>query len=96
VVSRVSDLARVKILYRLLPDDAEVGVEVMEKGIEELAVEQGFEVLDTRVEEVAFGIKALKILLSMEEREGILDEVERGIANVENVGSMEAVRVTRF
>ncbi len=96
VVLRVFDLARVRILYRLLPHDADVGVDVMEKGIRELAVERGFKVLDTMIEEVAFGIKALKVLLSLEEMGGILEQMEKEIAGVENVGSMETVSITRF
>ena len=89
-------MAKVRILYKVMPEDAEKGVEEIEKLAREASSDGMYQVLDSKVEDVGFGIKALYVLISMMEREGLLEEVEERIKNLENVGSLQVENISRI
>ena len=51
--------------------------------------------LRKEIEEIRFGLKALKILFVMDESIGSTDAVEEKITNIENVKSVEVTDVRR-
>lgn len=87
-------MAKVAVLIRVLPAEAEVDLEELKREIEgalpDRVVLQG-----TDVEEVAFGIKALKLLVLMPEEEGVMFEVEEAISRVPGVSQVDVEFVTR-
>ncbi len=90
-------MAKVNIIYRILPK--EVGDDFLNSIINELKEkleEQGFELLDYKHEPIAFGLKALLILVSVAEEEGVLQKVENIINSIDKISNWEVVRLTRY
>ena len=87
-------MAKVRILFKIMPDEVDKGTDIIIEQIKELSLEKNFSVLDTKMEDVAFGIKAIKILISAEESVGT-EDIETRITNLENVGSVEILGMTR-
>lgn len=90
-------MAKVNIIYRIMP--TEVGDEILAEIIRELknkAKSKGFDLLDYKEEPIAFGLKALLVLFSVEEREGVTEELESIINSVNKVSNWEVVRLTRY
>jgi|Deesub1362B_J571_1020462.scaffolds.fasta_scaffold00004_135 elongation factor 1-beta len=89
-------MAQVRIIYKIFPSEA--GDEVLSSILEELrdkGREVGFEVVDHKEEPIAFGLKALLVLVVVDEREGVLDKVEEAINSIEDISSVEVMRMTR-
>lgn len=89
-------MAQVRIVYKIFPSEA--GDKLLENIIHRLREkggEVGFEVVDHRKEPIAFGLKALLVLIVLDEREGILEKVEEAINGMEGISSVEVVRMTR-
>ena len=87
-------MAKVRILFKIMPDEVDKGTDIIIEQIKELSLEKNFSVLDTKMEDIAFGIKAIKILISTEESVGT-EDIETRITNLENVGSVEILGMTR-
>ena len=89
-------MAKVRILYKIMPEDAGKDVEEIERLVREASKDGKYEVLGARVEDIGFGIKALHILISLDEEEGLLEEVEERIKALDNVGSLEVEGISRM
>lgn len=87
-------MAKVRILFKIMPDEVDKGTDIIIEQIKELSLEKNFSVLDTKMEDIAFGIKAIKILISAEESAGT-EDIETRITNLENVGSVDILGMTR-
>ena len=86
----------INIIYRILPE--ETGEEIIEEIIEELARkadELNFKILDYKKEAVAFGLFSLLLLIEVEEREGILEDIEAAIASTKGVSTLDVIKLTR-
>lgn len=86
-------------LLRVLPADVDVDIEKLRKRIEEAIAKlgQGYMLQSYRVEPIAFGLNALKILILMrEETEGGTYSLEEAIKSIEGVGEVEVEFVSRL
>lgn len=82
-------MSQVTTLLKVMPNDDTVDTDELLEDIEsEVNVE------DSDTEAVAFGIEALKILVSLSDEEGT-EEVEDTIGNLEGVNTVEVESVNR-
>lgn len=89
-------MAKIRIIYKVMPSD--VGddiIGIILSKIREKSSELNYVVNDHRVEPVAFGLNALKILLTFDEESGRLDEFEKYMDAIPEVSSWEVVGMTR-
>ncbi len=90
-------MAKIRIIYKIMPSDVEK--ETLEKileNIEKMGKEMGFKLNDHRIEPVAFGLNALKVLLTIEEKsDDLLDRIEKRLNEMEEISSIEVMGMTR-
>ena len=83
------------IAYKILPSESTVDLEVLKEKIKkqlaDIASIQRF-----AEEPIAFGLSALKVNMVLPERDGILDETEKRITDIEEVGQIHTLGVTRL
>jgi len=74
-----------------MPEDTETDVETIKKTIEEKV-----KVEDIRVEEVAFGLKAVKALTLVEDKGNAAEEVQEKLSGIEGVRAVEIEEVNKL
>lgn len=79
----------VAISIRIMPDSPKTDLMKIKSEISSLA-----RIQDYKIEPLAFGLKALKILLIKPDKGGGTDELEGQIREIEGVGSVEVESVT--
>lgn len=82
-------MSQVTTLLKVMPNDDTVDTDEL---LEE--IESEVDVKDSDTEAVAFGIEALKILVSVSDEDGT-EEVEETITEVEGVNTVEVESVNR-
>ncbi len=90
-------MAKIRIIYKILPSDIkEETIENIISNIKDLSIEMGFKLNDYKIEPIAYGLNALKVLLSIEERRGVLlEKIEKKISGMKEVSSTEVIGMTR-
>ncbi len=90
-------MAKIRIIYKIMPSDIEK--ETLDRiidNIKDMGAEMGFKLNDYRVEPIAFGLNALKVLLTVEEEsDDLLDRIEKKLSELEEVSSIEVMGMTR-
>ncbi len=81
-------MGKVAMSIRVMPSGADVD---MEKVGEE--IKKRLEVKDLKIEPIAFGLKALKVLVLVDDSEGS-EKIEEVISSVDGVGKIEVDSVT--
>lgn len=79
-------MGTVLAVFKIMPDDMDYFEEIKEKVKE--ALPEGVELQEIKEEPIAFGLKAVIVGVTMEDKGGIIDKVEealRSIPHVENV-----------
>ena len=88
-------MGKIVIAYKILPSESTVDLEVLKEKIKkqlaDIASIQRF-----AEEPIAFGLSALKVNMVLPERDGILDETEKRITDIEEVGQIHTLGVTRL
>ena len=88
-------MGKIVIAYKIFPSESTVDLEVLKEKIKkqlaDIASVQRF-----AEEPIAFGLSALKVNMVLPEKEGILDETEKRITDLEEVGQIETLGVTRL
>ncbi len=84
---------KVLITYKVMPADVDVNLEELKSKIIE-SISDKCEIKDTKEEPIAFGLKALKILVMIEEKEGLAEKIENSILNIDKVESVEVESLT--
>ncbi|NPA38601.1 MAG: elongation factor 1-beta [Candidatus Nanohaloarchaeota archaeon] len=84
---------KVLMAVKLMPRSAEEDLELLKKRVEATASEVG-ELKDIKEEPIAFGLKAIKVLLMVEDEEKIAEKVENLLHNIEGVESVEVESIT--
>ena len=83
------------VVFKIMPESPETDLEAMKNEVRKLVVApaelQGFQ-----VEPVAFGLKALKVTVVMQDVEGGPDQLEEAFSQIENVNSVQVVDMGRF
>lgn len=88
--------AEVALVYRVLPESVEVDVEKLKETIVNRLAPK-YKVDKVEVEEIGFGIKALRFYIRMPESdEYSSDEVEEILRSVEGVGGFELEYFSRL
>ena len=84
-------MGEVAVTFRIMPKDANVDLRGIEKDVRSLA-----EVRSVELEPVAFGLKALRVLIVVPDAAGGTEKVERRLREIKGVGNIQAVDVRRL
>ncbi|MFH1399610.1 MAG: elongation factor 1-beta [Candidatus Woesearchaeota archaeon] len=87
-------MAQVVVTFRIMPDSPDIDLKIIETKAKKLIASVG-EVGKVEVQPVAFGLNALLIFFVMDESKGSTDQLEKRIAAIEGVTSIEVVDVRR-
>lgn len=87
-------MANIVITFKVMPEDLDVDLKKMEEDIKSV-IRKYADVGKVEIEEVAFGLKALKFIVVVDESKGWTDIVEDNIRNVDGVSSVEIIDVRR-
>ncbi len=89
-------MGKIVIAYKIFPSESTVDLELLQEKIEkelaDIASNQRF-----AKEPIAFGLSALIVNMVLpEDKEGILDETEKRLTNIEEVGQIQTLGVNRL
>jgi elongation factor 1-beta len=88
-------MGKIVIAYKILPSESTVNLELLKekikKQLSDIASIQRF-----AEEPIAFGLSALKFNIVLPEKDGILDQTEKRITEIEEVGQIQTLGVTRL
>lgn len=83
------------MLLKIFPESVDVDLNKLIKSIKDKLPEE-YQLISHKEEPIAFGLKALNVLISMPEiKEGGTYELEQIISKIEGVSEVEVLRVTR-
>lgn len=89
-------MANVILTLKIMPENPSVDLANLEDNVKkEITGFSGETETKTETEEVAFGIKALKITFVMDENKGSTEALENKIKEIEGVSSVDVVDVRR-
>ena len=89
-------MANVIITLKIMPESPDVNLEELYSKVEPLIKDfTGEEEFRKEEEPIAFGIKALKIIFVMDENKGSTENMEKKIADVKGVNSVDVIDVRR-
>jgi translation elongation factor aEF-1 beta len=88
-------LGKIVIAYKIFPSESTVDLELLKEKIKKkladvAAIQQFVE------EPIAFGLCALKVNMVLPEKEGILDETEKLMTDIEEIGQIQTLGMTRL
>jgi len=88
-------MGKIVIAYKILPSESTVDLEVLKEKIKKQLA--GIASIQRFAEEpIAFGLCALKVNMILPEKDGILEETEKRITDIEEVGQLQTLGVTRL
>jgi elongation factor 1-beta len=87
-------MARLVARIRILPAEAESNLDSVVQSIKS-SIPQGLEMKGHALEPIAFGLKAIVGDFLLEDAEGQMDKLEDMIKNVEGVGEIEVMNISR-
>ncbi|MEM1733834.1 MAG: elongation factor 1-beta [Pyrobaculum sp.] len=88
--------AEIALVYRVLPDSVEIDIDKLKEAVVSKLTPK-YKVDKVEVEEIGFGIKALRFFIRMPESdEYSSDEVEEILSSVEGVGGFELEYFSRL
>ncbi len=80
---------------RIMPTGIDVNLETVQKSVEKIASKYG-KLNSAEVKPIAFGLKALEVILLLNDKEGGMEEIEAQIAKIKGVNSVETLEATRL
>ncbi|MCL4337591.1 MAG: elongation factor 1-beta [Candidatus Thermoplasmatota archaeon] len=83
----------VAVLLKILPTDVELDINVIKDEVVK-KVKPLCEVNNVEINEVGFGLKAIKLQVIVPDQEGKIDQVEQTISSVDGVGQVDTEEVT--
>jgi len=89
-------MAQVLVQLKIMPESVDVNLDAVLEDVKEVIEDFGGEFSKCDVEPVAFGLKALKIVLIIDEQNSNLDPLEEGIAKINGVNSVSVEDVRRL
>lgn len=87
-------MARLVARIRILPAEAESNLDSVVQSLKS-SIPQGMEMKGHALEPIAFGLKAIVGDFLLEDAEGQMDKLEDMIKNVEGVGEIEVMNISR-
>ena len=88
-------MAQVIITIKIMPESPDVDLDAVLEESKKKVIEFGAEFGKSEIEPIAFGLKALKIILISEESKGSTDSLEESLLDIDGVQSAESVDVRR-
>lgn len=88
-------MANVIITLKIMPSSPETDLEALETKATEKITDFGGEVGKKEIEPIAFGLKALNLILVSDENKGSTEDLEKEISELEGVSSVEVTDVRR-
>ncbi|MCE4601348.1 MAG: elongation factor 1-beta [Desulfurococcales archaeon] len=89
-------MARVAVVMKVLPSSVEITPQQLLEKIKE-ALPSDYQIMGSGEEPIAFGLKALKVIISIpEETEGGTEKLEELIKNIDIVEEVEVETVHRL
>lgn len=87
-------MGQVALTLKVMPQSPEVDLEKIKEEIKKVETEN-IKISDMTVEDIAFGLKAIKVLFVMPDKGGVNpSEIEEKIKSIEGVGEVETESVT--
>jgi len=86
-------MGNVFVVYKVMPDGPD-SVDKVRNAVVNMLRSEGVDVMDVKEEPIAFGLKAILIGVKMEDKGGIVDEIEEKIRGVEGVESVTVAQMT--
>ncbi len=83
----------VAVLLKILPTDVELDIDALKDKVVG-SVKPMCEVNKVELQEIGFGLKAIKLQVIVPDEEGKIDKVEQTISSVEGVGQVDTEEVT--
>lgn len=83
----------VAVLLKILPVDVELDIDSLKEKVVD-GVKQMCEVNKVEIQEIGFGLKAIKLQVIVPDEEGKIDKVEQAIAAIDGVGQVDTEEVT--
>lgn len=87
-------MAKVMAILRVMPEDVETDLEELRRRVEG-SLPSDVSLQRVGVEEIAFGIRALKLVVLLPEEEGGTFKVEEAVSKVPGVSQVDVELVTR-
>lgn len=88
-------MGKIVIAYKILPSESTVDLEALKVKIKEKL--EGVAAVQKFAEEpIAFGLCALKVNMVLPEKEGIMDETEKILNGIEEIGQLQVLGMTRL
>ena len=88
-------MGKIVIAYKIFPSEAGIDLELLKEKIKKQL--SGIAAVQRFVEEpIAFGLCALKVNMVLPEKEGILDKTEKLLTDIEEVGQIQTLGMTRL
>lgn len=84
-------MGEVAVLFKVMPDDTETDLDALQDTIRETIDVDGME-----TEEVAFGLKAVKVSTILEDKEGGPDATQDALRDLDGVRSVELEDMNRL
>jgi len=88
-------MAKVILTIKLMPDSPEADLDAIQAAADKIVKEFGSEVGKVEIEPIAFGLKAIKLYLVLEEGKGSPDDLEEQLRALDHVNSAETIDVRR-
>jgi translation elongation factor aEF-1 beta len=88
-------MGKIVIAYKILPSESTVDLEVLKVKIKEKLADIA-NVQKFAEEPIAFGLCALKVNMVLAEKDGIMDETEKILNSIEEVGQLQVLGMTRL
>ena len=88
-------MASVLITLKIMPESPEVDLKKLEGNASETITRYGAKVIKSEQEPVAFGLKALKIIIIMDEKKGDTEPLENQLKDIPGVQNVEVIDVRR-
>lgn len=87
-------MARLIARIRIMPADAESNLDNVVNSMKS-SMPEGMEMKGHAIEPIAFGLKAIVGDFVLEDAEGQMDKLEDSIKNIEGVGEIEVMNISR-
>jgi elongation factor 1-beta len=86
-------LGKVAVSFKIMPSDETKDLSSIEKSLK-TDLSRNFALGKSSIEELAFGIKVLKIIVIMGDEGGLVDSVEQRIRSFQDIGEVEVEEVS--
>ena len=88
-------MGKIVIAYKIFPSEAGIDLELLKEKIKKQLADIA-SIQQFAEEPIAFGLCALKVNMVIPEKEGILDKTEKLMTDIEEVGQIQTLGMTRL